>query len=96
MAPVHWLLLYNLSADYIDRRGPLRAAHLAHVQGAHDRGEILMAGAVSEPFDLAVLVFTVDDTAIVEQFVADDVYVHEGLVTSWSIRPWNVVVGGRG
>jgi hypothetical protein len=22
------------------------------------------------------------------------VYVHEGLVTSWAIRPWNVVVGG--
>ncbi|MCU1346783.1 MAG: uncharacterized protein JWL70_3049 [Acidimicrobiia bacterium] len=91
---MYWLLLYNLSDDYLDRRGPLRPAHLALIQGAHDRGELLMAGAVSDPFDLAVLVFTVQDTAIIERFVADDVYVHEGLVTSWTIRPWNVVVGG--
>jgi len=91
---MHWLLLYNLSDDYFDRRGPFRASHLALLQGAHDRGELLMAGAVSEPYDLAVLVFTVEDTSIIERFVADDIYLHEGLVSSWSIRPWNVVVGG--
>jgi len=91
---MYWLLLYDLADDYLDRRGPLRATHLSLAQGAHDRGELLMAGAVSEPFDLAVLVFTVEDTSIIDQFVADDIYVREGLVKSWSNRPWNVVVGG--
>jgi uncharacterized protein YciI len=91
---VHWLLLYELSDDYLERRGPLRAAHLELIRGAHERGELLIAGAVSDPADLAVLVFTVADKAIIERFVADDIYVHEGLVTGWKIRPWNVVAGG--
>jgi uncharacterized protein YciI len=29
----------------------------------------------------------------VEQFVAKDPYVVHGLVTDWTIRPWNVVIG---
>ncbi len=91
---MYWLLLYELADDYLERRVPLRPAHLALVQGAHERGELLMAGAVSDPFDLAVLVFTVDDTSIINQFVANDPYVEQGLVTGWTIRPWNVMVGG--
>ena len=31
-----------------------------------------------------------------ERFAASDPYVLRGLVTSWSVRPWNVVVGGAG
>jgi uncharacterized protein YciI len=32
--------------------------------------------------------------AVVEQFVEADPYVRQGLVTGWTIRDWNVVVGG--
>jgi len=51
-----------------------------------------MAGALAEPVDGAVLVFTTDDRSVVEDFVAKDPYVREGLVTAWRIRPWNVVI----
>jgi hypothetical protein len=52
-----------------------------------------MAGALVEPVDGALFVFTTDDRSVVENFVASDPYVREGLVTAWRIRPWNVVIG---
>ncbi len=52
-----------------------------------------MAGAVGEPVEGALIVFTADDRSVVEEFVAQDPYVREGLVTGWQVRPWNVVVG---
>ncbi len=30
---------------------------------------------------------------VVERFVGADPYVVHGLVTGWTIRPWNVVIG---
>jgi uncharacterized protein YciI len=52
-----------------------------------------MAGAVGEPIEGALFVFTGEDQAVIEEFVAQDPYVGEGLVTAWQVRPWNVVVG---
>jgi uncharacterized protein YciI len=90
---MHGLLLYDLVDDYLERRPPLRDAHLALVQAAHERGEILMAGALADPADMAVLVFTADSPAAAEAFASNDPYVKEGLVMSWRVRQWNVVVG---
>ena len=89
---MHWLLLYDLADDYLERRAPLRSEHLLLAEAAHDRGELIMAGAVAEPADLAVLVWT--DPAAADTFVSLDPYVREGLVTRWRVRPWNVVIGG--
>jgi uncharacterized protein YciI len=44
----HWLLLYELVDDYLDRRTPLRPEHLALAQAAHERGELVMAGALAQ------------------------------------------------
>jgi hypothetical protein len=30
---------------------------------------------------------------VVERFAAADPYVVHGLVTAWSVRPWDVVIG---
>ena len=90
---MYWLLLYDLVDDYLERCEPLRPEHLALAQEAHDRGELALAGALADPFDMAVLAFTVDDPAVVERFVQADPYVREALVTSWRIRRWNVVIG---
>ena len=53
-----------------------------------------MAGAFADPVDGAAFVFTVEDRARVEAFVAADPYVANGLVPSWRIREWTVVIGG--
>lgn len=89
----YWLLFYDLVDDYLERRVPLRQAHLALATDAHERGELLLAGALADPVDGAVLVFRVDDVSVVEAFARQDPYVLEGLVGSWRVRPWSVVVG---
>ena len=89
----HWLLLYDLVDDYLERRGPLRPEHLALAEAAHGRGELVMAGALADPADRAVLVFAADDPGPAEAFAQADPYVREGLVRSWQVRPWTVVIG---
>lgn len=91
---MYWLLLYDLVDDYLERRGPLRPEHLALATEAHERGELVLAGALADPPDAAVLVFTGEDGSAAEAFVQHDPYVREGLVTRWRVRPWNVVIGG--
>lgn len=91
---MHWLLLYELVDDYLERRGALRPEHLGLAEAAHERGELLMAGALADPADRAVLVFVGDDASRAEVFARADPYVREGLVRSWEVRPWTVVIGG--
>jgi uncharacterized protein YciI len=88
------LLEYQLVSDYLERRGEFRDEHLALAKAAAERGEIALAGALADPADRALLVFTGDDASVAERFAEADPYVKAGLVTSWSARPWNVVVGG--
>jgi uncharacterized protein YciI len=90
----YWLLLYDVVDDYVERRAPFRQAHLELARQAHERGELALAGALADPPDGAVLVFTVEDPALIEEFAQSDPYVKEGLVTAWRVRRWNVVVGG--
>jgi uncharacterized protein YciI len=89
---MHLLLEYTLAADYLERRAALRDDHLALARQAHERGELLLAGALPDPYDRALLVWTAP-REVVEEFVAQDPYVQHGLVTGWTIRDWNVVVG---
>ena len=89
---MYWLLFYDVVDDYIARRAEFRAAHLGLAQSQQRMGFLVMAGAYDDPADGAALVFKADDRAIVEQFVRDDPYVVNGLVTSWTIRRWNVVI----
>ena len=62
------------------------------MQDEHDRGELLMAGALAEPADRAVLIFRVDGRSAVEEFARGDPYVTSGLVTRWHVRPWMQVI----
>ena len=89
----YWLLIYDLVDDYVERREPLRPEHLALAKAAHDRGELVMAGALADPYDQAVLVFRAADTEVIDRFVAHDPYVREGLVKGFRVRKWNVVIG---
>lgn len=90
---MHLLLEYTLAEDYLERRAALRDDHLGLARAAHERGELLLAGALPDPFDRALLMWTAP-REVVERFVEADPYVVHGLVTGWTIRPWNVVVGG--
>ncbi len=89
---MYLVLEYALAEDYLERRAALREDHLALAREAHGRGELLLAGALPDPYDRAVLVWTAPQE-VVERFAEQDPYVTQGLVTSWTVRPWNVVIG---
>src|SRR5690348_11036928 len=90
---MHYLLLYDVSDDYLARRGEFRAEHLRLAWAAQARGELVLAGALAEPADGAVLLFTGDSPEAAERFAQSDPYVRNGLVTRWRVRPWTTVVG---
>lgn len=90
---MHYLLFYDVVDDYVARRAALREAHLAHASQAVARGELLLGGALADPVDGAVLLFSGSSPAVAEAFAAADPYVTAGLVTRWRVRAWTTVVG---
>ena len=95
MATTRYVLLYDYVESVVEKRAPFRAGHLALANEYVERGEIEMAGAFADPVDGAAFVFTVEDRERVEAFVAADPYVANGLVPSWRVKEWTVVVGGN-
>lgn len=90
---MHYLLIYDVAPDYVERRQPYRAEHLALARAAHARGELVLGGALADPVDGAVLLFQGDTPAAAERFATEDPYVRHGLVNRWRVRPWTTVVG---
>jgi uncharacterized protein YciI len=88
---MHYLLFYDVADDYVERRASFRPAHLAKAREAFERGELVLAGALADPVDGAVLVFR--DSAAAERFAATDPYILNGAVKSWRVRDWNTVLG---
>jgi hypothetical protein len=89
----YFILFYDVVDDYLERRAPLRAEHLALAQAAAARGELRLAGAYADPADGAALVFRGSDRTVAEGFAGDDPYVRNGLVKRWHVREWAVVIG---
>ncbi len=90
---MHYLLMYDLCADYAERRATWRNEHLKLAWAAAERGDLVLGGALEDPIDTAVLLFKGETPAAAEAFVQADPYVREGLVTGWRVRPWKTVVG---
>jgi uncharacterized protein YciI len=89
----HFLLFYDGAPDYLERRPQFRDAHLKHAWAAAERGELIVAGALADPVDGAVLMFAGDDKSVAEDFAKADPYVLNGLVANWRVREWTTVVG---
>lgn len=93
MTEKHFILFYETAPDYLERRPAFRAEHLALARAAAERGEIVLAGALADPPDGAVLVFKGTDKSAAEDFARADPYVKNGLIASWRVREWTTVVG---
>jgi len=92
---MYYALFYFVVDNFIAHRAPFREEHLRLAREAHQRGEIVLAGALDEPPDQALLIFHVTDRSLVEAFAQNDPYVKNGLVTRWEVRPWKVVIGNE-
>lgn len=90
---MHFLLLYELSPDYLRDRPAYRSEHLRLAWQAQERGEIVLAGALADPVDQAVFLFQGEDDSAARAFAESDPYVKAGLVKRWTVRPWTTVVG---
>ncbi len=90
----YFTLTYEAVDGFTEKRMPYRPEHLQLARDAEARGELVMAGALSDPAG-ALLVFNADDASVAERFAETDPYVTGGLITRWTVRPWTVVIGGR-
>ena len=92
---MHYLLFYDVVPDYLERRSAFRDSHLTLARAAHERGELVMAGALHDPVDGAALVFKTENPSVPEEFAKNDPYVLNGLVTNWRVRRWAEVLTGE-
>jgi len=91
---MYYILFYKTVENYVDKRAQYREEHLADANAAYERGDLVMAGGLSEPVDSAVLVFKGEGPSVAEEFARHDPYVRNGLIIEWQVRPWTVVIGG--
>jgi uncharacterized protein YciI len=90
---MHYLLFYQFTPDYLERRPRFRAEHLALAWQAQERGELVLAGALADPADSGLLLFSCDSPEVPLRFAAADAYVRNGLVVRHWVRGWTTVVG---
>ncbi|MFC1729553.1 YciI-like protein [candidate division KSB1 bacterium] len=91
---MYHILFYKTVENYVEKRAPYREEHLAYATAAHERGDLVIAGALAEPADGAVLVFKGEGPDAAVAFAKNDPYVKNGLIAEWNVRPWTVVIGG--
>ena len=90
---MYFILHYQTINNFIEKREKYRAEHLEKVRDAFKNQYLVLGGALENPENEALLVFECEDRSIVEDFAKNDPYVVNNLVTSWSVRKWNVVIG---
>jgi uncharacterized protein YciI len=90
---MHYLLFYEVGEDYLPRRAEFRNQHLGLAWEASERGELVLAGALANPIDGAVLLFKGDSPEAAEKFARVDPYVTNGIVKRWYVREWTTVAG---
>jgi hypothetical protein len=90
----YFALFYDVVDDFVTRRGKYRAEHLLRVTEAYGN-ELILAGALDDPADQALLVFHSKDKSVAEEFARHDPYVVGGLVKQWRVRSWSVVTGNE-
>lgn len=89
----HWMLFYQTVPDHAERRTAHRSLHLQKAWEAHERGELVLGGGLTEGEAGAALLFRGDSPEVAEKFARTDPYVTEGLITRWWVSEWITVVG---
>jgi uncharacterized protein YciI len=90
---MYYLLTYDVIPEYLEKRESFREAHLQLALSAVSRGELRLGGALAAASLGAVLLFEGESAKVAEDFAAQDPYVLNGLVTSWHVNEWSIVLG---
>lgn len=89
----HFLLIYHYAPTYIERRSEFRQHHLQLAAAAAEQGDLILGGALTDPFDTGLLLFHCVDKSTAEAFAKSDPYVTNGLVERFEVRHWATVAG---
>ena len=94
LCATQYLLRYDYIPDVLEKRAPHREGHLALAKKLIAEGKCLSGGPTGEPGMQipkgALFIFT--DLEAAKNFVTEDPYTQNGIVTRHSIEEWNVVV----
>jgi uncharacterized protein YciI len=91
MSESYYLLEYEMTADYPQRRAEFRGEHLALAWAASDRGEMILGGPLKD--GIGLMLFRSANSEVVETFARSDPYTINGLVAAWRVREWITTVG---
>jgi len=84
----YWLLEYKYTENVLEKRVPHRPEHL-HLAGQFKKeGKLVMGGALGD-LTGATVIFRTKEAA--EEFVSQDPYVKNGIVTDFVVKEWSVV-----
>jgi len=84
----HYLLQYTYTDNVLEKRVPLRQEHLQLARQYKREGRIVMGGALGDLTGATVIFRNREDA---EQFVTEDPYVKNGIVTAFEVKEWSVV-----
>jgi uncharacterized protein len=88
---MRYVLNYRAVEDFMPLAREHGASHVARLRQFHSAGTLLMVGTLREPMNGDALgVFTTREAA--EDFVSSDPFVLNGVVESWSVRPWEDIL----
>jgi uncharacterized protein YciI len=88
-----FVLEYTFVPNMIEKRVPVRPAHLEFTKPHIESKKLLAGGALLPGMEGGLLLFRAPEE-YVEDFAKNDPYVVEGLVTEYRIREWAIAVGG--
>lgn len=85
-------LEYTYVDNMLEKRGPVRPAHLEFTKPFITNKTLIAGGAFVPEVDKGLLIFKCTKSEV-ESFAKNDPYVVNGLVPSYVIREWAVAVG---
>jgi uncharacterized protein len=88
-----YALCTQFGADYMEKRAPYRDTHMAHLNAAISRGDIVVAEAMLEGGVESMAIFRAANRGAVEAYALADPYVQGGVAASWRVREWIAVAG---
>jgi uncharacterized protein len=89
----HYLLRYAYVEGIDSLREPHRDQHLRDLWAESDAGRVVLAGGAGDPVSEGIIVWDVEDAAVIHDFAGRDAYMRAGLITSYDVVPWRTVVG---
>ena len=76
----YYILKYHLADDYLERRSSYREEHLQLAGQLHQKGKLILGGALTDLTDEALLVFYVENKSVIENFISKDPYIKNGRI----------------